>query len=82
VNGSGMAPMCRLRSRPQHQTRKSERAAVKSAAPPTPDFVGKISHVRSANKRHARDLLQPLPAKKERLLPIEGSVLVSGRHIS
>jgi hypothetical protein len=33
-------------------------------------------------KRHARDLLQPLPAKKEMLLPIEGSVLVSADGVS
>jgi hypothetical protein len=35
-----------------------------------------------AMKRHARDLLQPLPAKKEMLLPIEGSVLVSADGVS
>jgi hypothetical protein len=35
-----------------------------------------------AKRRHARDLLQPLPAKKEMLLPIEGSVLVSADGIS
>jgi hypothetical protein len=33
-------------------------------------------------KRHASDLLQPLPAKKEMLLPIEGSVLVSADGVS
>jgi hypothetical protein len=35
-----------------------------------------------AKRRHARDLLQPLPAKKEMLLPIEGSVLVSADGVS
>jgi hypothetical protein len=35
-----------------------------------------------AMKRHARDLLQSLPAKKEMLLPIEGSVLVSADGVS
>jgi hypothetical protein len=39
--------------------------------------------LKGAKRRHARDLLQPLPAKKEMLLPIEGSILVSaGRRIS
>jgi len=33
-------------------------------------------------KRHARDLLRPLPAKKEMLLPIEGSVLVNADGVS
>src|ERR1035437_8244398 len=37
---------------------------------------------KSAKRRHARDLLQPLPAKKEMLLPIEGSVLVSADGVS
>lgn len=35
-----------------------------------------------ARRRHARDLLQPLPAKKEMLLPIEGSVLVNADGVS
>jgi hypothetical protein len=33
-------------------------------------------------KRHACDLLRPLPAKKEMLLPIEGSVLVCADGVS
>jgi hypothetical protein len=33
-------------------------------------------------RTHARDLLQPLPAKKEMLLPINGSVLVSADGVS
>jgi hypothetical protein len=35
-----------------------------------------------AKRRHARDLLQPLSAKKEMPLPIEGSVLVCADGVS
>jgi hypothetical protein len=60
----------------------SQRAIVVRCCPDSGHVATAAAFPFRAKRRHARDLLQPLPAKKEMLLPIEGSVLVSADGVS